>query len=575
MKSIEKLQAANNLSDLARLLELKPKALSYMLYRSSPEARYTKFLVKKSSGGTREIHAPNKALKLVQRRLLVYLQASLDWIEEQQIADKDCIISHGFKNNLSIATNAKNHVSRRWVFNLDLESFFPAINFGRVRGFLIKNKHFQLSPSVATVIAQITCHNNSLPQGAPTSPVISNLIAGHLDIRLAKLARANRCTYTRYADDITFSTNVQKFPSSIGRQGPFGLWEPGRRLHKEIASSGFNINSRKTRMQFLRSRQDVTGLIVNDDLGVKKETLKQIRAQVQSWVKTGGAHDTISIAGSNVNIPISADVIQGRLAHVFWVKAHGVEHKRNKVSWRNEASYIKTHRRFLDYQDFASGIFPTIICEGRTDNIYLRCAILSNDGCPENLRSMDDRAKLGVRLFNYSKTSSAIQHLGGGTGDIKNLIADYSGRMKSIGEIKFSSPVVIVVDNDDGASKGKLNSAVKGNSKLPPNERVDGSRDFYRVGPNLYIVYTPEISGKPKTMIEDFLPQAVKDQQLGGKTLQLDEAKFDRAKHYGKVLLAEQIVKRQMTTTDFSGYLPLLQRISKAIEHFESDGTHA
>ena len=112
-------------------------------------------------------------------------------------------------------TNAYIHKRRRYVLNLDLEDFFPSFNFGRVRGFFIKDKHFALHERVETIIAQIACHDNELPQGSPCSPVISNLIAHLLDVRLARLAKAHKCTYSRYADDITFSTNRKEFPSDL------------------------------------------------------------------------------------------------------------------------------------------------------------------------------------------------------------------------------------------------------------------------------------------------------------------------------------------------------------------------
>jgi RNA-directed DNA polymerase len=215
------------------------------LYKLPPDARYTAFAIPKSSGGTRQILAPIPPLKLAQRRLALRLQDCLQTIESEQIIKPDCIISHGFKRDLSIATNAQMHLNRRWVFNIDLVDFFPSVNFGRVRGFFIKNKHFQMQPQAATVLAQLACYQNLLPQGAPTSPVISNLIAGLLDIRLNKLASRSRCTFTRYADDITFSTNLSEFPSALARKNTGGLWEPSSLLLRRIRSCGFNVNAKK------------------------------------------------------------------------------------------------------------------------------------------------------------------------------------------------------------------------------------------------------------------------------------------------------------------------------------------
>ena len=174
--------------------------------------------------------------------------------------------------------NAIKHHKRRYVFNIDLKDFFPTINFGRVRGFFIKDANFMLHTKVATILAQIACYQNGLPQGAPCSPVISNLIGHVLDIRLCKLASANGCTYSRYAcDDITFSTNKPDFPSSIARRvaGEAHKWEVGDRLEEAVVSAGFAVNPLKTRMQYRSSRQAVcTGLRLS---GIEK--VKVIRSE--------------------------------------------------------------------------------------------------------------------------------------------------------------------------------------------------------------------------------------------------------------------------------------------------------
>src|SRR5205814_3311637 len=114
----------------------------------------------------------------------------------------------------SILTNAKPHLRQKFVLNVDLKDFFPTINFGRVRGVLIA-KPYCLLPHIATYIARICCRDNALPQGAPTSPIISNMICSRLDRQLLRLARQYRCVYTRYADDLTFSTSMPRFPGAL------------------------------------------------------------------------------------------------------------------------------------------------------------------------------------------------------------------------------------------------------------------------------------------------------------------------------------------------------------------------
>src|SRR5258707_3815090 len=216
MSRLPALKAVSSLNALADLLDFKPKAVSYILYKISSASKYTTFEIPKRSGGQRTIKAPIDKLKNLQRKLADLLQDCQHEIEKAR--DLEDRTAHGFKRGKSIVTNARQHRGRRWVLNLDLEDFFPSINFGRIRGFLIKNRDFALNEKVATVIAQTACHDNTLPQGSPCSPVISNLVAHVLDMHLVKLASGAGCTYSRYADDLTFSTNEKKFPAEIAVQ---------------------------------------------------------------------------------------------------------------------------------------------------------------------------------------------------------------------------------------------------------------------------------------------------------------------------------------------------------------------
>lgn len=130
---------------------------------------------------------------------------------------------------------------------LTSKTFFGEINFGRVRGFLIKNKNFCLPEKTATIIAQISCYQNQLPQGSPCSPVISNLIAHSLDIKLSKLAYSTGCTYSRYVDDLTFSTNKPIFPEKVAKvtEANSHSWSVGKSLNLIIEKEGFKINDKK------------------------------------------------------------------------------------------------------------------------------------------------------------------------------------------------------------------------------------------------------------------------------------------------------------------------------------------
>ena len=151
-----------------------------------------------------------------------------------------------------------------------------------INRYFIKNKKFKLHPKVATVIAQIACFENQLPQGSPSSPVISNLIARPLDMALLKIAKDNNCSYTRYVDDITFSTNLKRFPRFIANRPLSWLgsskWLASSRIHKIIEHHGFRVNKSKCRMQKAIERQEVTGLVVNKLVNVSSDYYRYARA---------------------------------------------------------------------------------------------------------------------------------------------------------------------------------------------------------------------------------------------------------------------------------------------------------
>lgn len=395
MSRLAELKAARSLNDLAVLLDFKPKAVSYILYKIPSASKYTTFEIPKRSGGQRTIKAPIDKLKNLQRKLADLLQdCQLEIEKARGLEDRT---AHGFKRHKSIVTNARQHRGRRWVLNLDLEEFFPSINFGRVRGFFIKNRDFALDEKVATVIAQIACHDHTLPQGSPSSPVISNLIAHVLDMRLVKLAEECACTYSRYADDLTFSSSKKEFPPQIatlsGDQPPdTHTWIPGAALEDVITRTGFTINTRKTRFMYRRSRQEVTGLIVNKKIGVRWQYRHNVRAMVHKLVTTGqfelvgtvikegkpllekrpGARNELH---GMLGFIDSIDVFNAKLAEAPKGKKRPYRKVTPKPQEEEFSSREAVYRQFLMYTTFYAALKPVILCEGDSDNVYLRFAI--------------------------------------------------------------------------------------------------------------------------------------------------------------------------------------------------------
>ncbi|ACB00918.1 Reverse transcriptase (RNA-dependent DNA polymerase) (plasmid) [Picosynechococcus sp. PCC 7002] len=265
--------------NVAVLLDVEYDKLIYHIYSSNVDERYKKFEVYKKSGGIRTITTPVTSLKFIQWKLNQVLNAVYQ--------PKPAV--HGFTLNKNILTNAQAHVGKRFVLNLDLEDFFPSINFGRVRG-LFMAPPYQLPAGVATVLAQICCYDNQLPQGAPTSPIVSNMICAKMDTQLQRLAKECRATYTRYADDITFSTTLREFPEDLAypvKTEEGTQFVLGDHLLQIIAENGFKINNQKTRLQTKGSHQEVTGLTVNQFPNVKRTYVRQIRAMLYAWEKFG------------------------------------------------------------------------------------------------------------------------------------------------------------------------------------------------------------------------------------------------------------------------------------------------
>lgn len=246
-----------------------------------PHPSYRAFLIKKRSGGTRLIEEPTRRVKLLQLKALEYLN---------QFASKERPCVHGFVKQRSIVTNAQAHWERRptFVLNIDLKDFFPSITFFRVRG-LLQKPPFGFSFEVATVFAHLCTRAGKLPQGAPTSPFISNLICRSMDRDLMALAKRHRCTYTRYADDMTFSFSVRNAASLPANICTFdgGIASVGAELRSTIKRHSFELNDAKTRISSCHSRQEVTGLTINEFPNVRRQFVDSVRGALHAWEAHG------------------------------------------------------------------------------------------------------------------------------------------------------------------------------------------------------------------------------------------------------------------------------------------------
>lgn len=584
MNTITKLKKCQTKTDLAILLNCKPSHLTYLLYKTNSAHKYKQFTITKKSGGSRVINAPTEKLKALQKSLSDLLLDCIDDINSNN--SKKSTLAHGFVRERSIITNAEMHKNTKNVLNIDLEDFFGQFNFGRVRGFFISNKHFLLDKDVATTIAQISCHNNELPQGSPCSPVITNLITHSLDIRLASLAKKYSCTYSRYADDITFSTRKNKFPEQIMAKNETEFI-PGRRLTKEVYRSGFKLNHKKTRIQYKDSRQDVTGLIVNKKIGIKKEYRQITKSMCNSLFHTG--EFTILVNGKHEKGSINE--LEGRLNFIDSIDLY------NRLNYPTKLSLHYTHRnygqrtrallsgrertlsKFLFYKNFFCNGKPTILCEGKTDNIYLKSA-LSNLAInyPKLVKTANGTQppELLVDFFNYTKRTKFLLELSGGTSYLEGFINSYDKHYSFYKSSQSGNPVIIILDNDSGLDKitnslAKISTCnvYKALKKVQNNKANIKSADFIHVCNNLYLVITP-LNQEKDTMIEDLFEHKLWKTKIKTRTFDPTEKREPKEKYYGKNVFATEVVNPNKSKINFDGFKLLLDRITGVLDHYKT-----
>lgn len=261
---------------LADLLQISSAKLDYFAFRFPKKDQYKSFYISKRNGDQRRIDTPASSLKIIQQKLN-YIFQLLYTVHPS---------AHGFVKGRSVVTHAKHHVNKRFVLNVDIENFFPTIHFGRIYG-LFQSYPYNCNKKIATYLASLCTYNNCLPQGAPTSPILSNMICYKLDQDLLNLARQNGCYYSRYADDISFSTFQRRMPRAIVIHSKRNGWLPSAKLVEILENNDFKLNLSKINLKKKDNRQEVTGVIVNKKLNAKRKYIRQIRSMIHAWEKYG------------------------------------------------------------------------------------------------------------------------------------------------------------------------------------------------------------------------------------------------------------------------------------------------
>lgn len=538
--------------ELAARLDIPLKKLTYILYIRGVENCYTTFSVPKRLGGERQISAPIDELKDIQRKMAKLLQQ--DKTERQSRNDRLPVISHGFEPGKSILTNARIHRNKRYVLNLDLEDFFGSIHFGRVLGYFKKNKAFEVSHEVATAMAQLCCYQGKLPQGAPTSPVVANLVSEILDYRLLKVARKYHLDYTRYADDLSFSTNDSKF---LDNYDAFY-----REIDSEIKRAGYSINAKKIRLQYRDSRQTVTGLTVNKIINVDRRYYKETRAMAHQLYETG----SFQING----VPSTLAQLEGRFAFIYRFDLENSDHKKEKQPARKLTAREKQYQKFLFYKTFLANDIPLIVTEGKTDILYIKAALMNlHEHYPSLVtKNPDNTFDFKIRFFRKSDRWRYLFDISlDGADTLQNIFdfhvgrnsrPDYISIFSKHHSLKSNQPVFLVFDNELANKDKPISKFVNrlGDPELARNEIKKRLSTKVVDKGKLYLITHQLHEGVKEGEIESLFTEETRGIKLSGKSLTLKD-RFDTSKFFGKDIFSNYVLDNY-ATIDFSGFRPLL-----------------
>ncbi|TYG33636.1 RNA-directed DNA polymerase [Lonepinella koalarum] len=574
---LEKLKSCTSISDLISEFELNitPQQFSYIVYKVEDSKKYQTFTILKKSGDDRIIQKPHNSLKEIQKSIANILMHCVDDIRKDKPNYLKC--SHAFEWGKSIVSNSEIHINKKFVLNIDIADFFDSIHYGRIKGFFVSDYYFSLNETIARVIAKVATCNGTLPQGSPLSPIISSLIGNLIDIKFLELAKKYRFTYSRYADDITLSSNKELSDELVIWDRENNVWKVTNTIESLLnRKSGFKINEKKTRYNRFSSRQLVTGIVVNKEKNVVREYKKQNRSMVNSLLNTG---EFFIKDISDEHIKGTIEQLIGRLNYCIYVKYYKpnnltkldldskIDNKednrkniRKMVSLRidkNDENFplqkpdhqMYLLRSVLFFKYFTNITQTTIYPEGYTDPMYFSIAT-------EKLN------KKG--LFYFQKINDSLKKLGlsGGASSVNYFISKF---VEHSYFIRFSSivpthPAIFVLDYDNGLDGCQyiLNSKRFGFIKKK-------NIQFSHIKDNVYVLLLSPISNEKSwkkkenyKCIENFITYQGKIIQVSDEEGEYVSFKDDKIKKYNFA----QYIMNKPDEFSFSEFSNLFDQIS-------------
>ena len=260
-KAFNKLPFIYDAFQLASFLGLTTRTMFKMFHKGF-DSFYFPHTVKKKNGGERQLYSPSTLLKCCQRVIL------------DEILNKIPVSRHAtaYKRCWGIERNAKPHIGKKYLLKMDITDFFGSITFDQVYSAAFNTRYFP--KFIGVILTNFCCYNGYLPQGAPTSPALSNLVMKNFDDNLGKWCAERGITYTRYCDDITFSSDKPLYNTYV-------------KTKKMLEEMCFEVNEEKTGFFTNANRQSVTGITVNKKLSISKEYKRKLRQQIYYILKFG------------------------------------------------------------------------------------------------------------------------------------------------------------------------------------------------------------------------------------------------------------------------------------------------
>ena len=431
----------------------------------------------------------------------------------------------------------------------------------------MKNKNYQLPKEVATTIAQIVCYEGKLPQGAPSSPIITNMICNIFDMRLLHLAKKYKLDYTRYADDLSFSTNNKKFIEC--EEKFFG------ELASEVTRAGFAINSKKTRVQYKDSHQEVTGIVVNKKLNVDKKYYKMTRAMAHELYKNG----EYTIDGK---VSETINQLEGRFSYINQLDKYNSKLKQGKHQYEYLNGRERTYSQFLFYKYFFDNEKPLIITEGKTDIKYLKAALkqMSEEYSKFIHKADEHQFEYKINFLRRSERLELFLNIKVDGADTLNNIVEFykKGRnprypnymeyFKELGKRKPTNPVILVFDNELMDEKKPASKFAK--RWLNEDQKKALKEDnWVHIQDNLYMMVTPLVEGSEQTDIEMLFDEDIQNIEIDGRILDKTGTK-NKNEYFNKDIFSQYIMKNY-DKINFVRFKPIFENLDKIIAVYQAE----